>query len=125
MSCPRCDQLKHGIRRALHELNGYSEWQHAKRATEELQQVLDTGVAFDAPLDPATLQSVVTWVPVSERLPEDGSFRLVAFDNSKVAMALYDEHTERWIWHVAGLPVFDVTHWAELPTPPASEEGEG
>lgn len=70
------------------------------------------------------LQSVITWVPVSERLPEDGRTKLIIC-GPYIVTAWWNPKLDAWTY---GSQIWDakhVTHWAELPTPPASEEGEG
>ena len=85
--------------------------------------------------------TVQKWIPVTERLPEEDGYYLVAkkiFNNSILQEVLsfakdgrkvdkYDFHRE-WknVWHYydsewGHLTIDDVTHWMPLPEPPKGE----
>lgn len=81
------------------------------------------------------LQSVITWIPISERLPDvyDPVFVLIRYEESKtawdMAVAAIDEESE-WALGGTGEDLHSlylyygghVTHWAELPALPTSKE---
>lgn len=56
-----------------------------------------------------------TWIPVAERLPENGQWVLAIEDGSLVPIVY--QHRDHWhsdFWNPE-----DVTHWQPLPEPPA------
>lgn len=61
-----------------------------------------------------SVQSEPGWIPVSERLPEKGSFALVT-DFGEVEEAYYDSDGH-W-WQVWGDRLKNVTAWMPLPEP--------
>lgn len=75
----------------------------------------------------AELEAERRWIPVSERLPEDGVAVLVAFtENPKdidILTAKYYKHyagfggLDNW-WNIEGWHTGNVTHWMPLPEPP-------
>jgi len=75
----------------------------------------------------AELEAERRWIPVSERLPEDGVAVLVAFtENPKdidILTAKYYKHyagfggLDNW-WNIEGWHTGNVTHWIPLPEPP-------
>lgn len=60
------------------------------------------------------------WIPVGERLPEDGERVFVLMRNGYQVIA--GHFHSGWI-NDAGCETFNVTHWMPLPLPP--KEGEG
>lgn len=66
----------------------------------------------------AELRGRVAWVPVGERLPEDGLEKLVVVRHNGHPYTRTARYAPR---DIDGLPewsVSDVTHWMPLPTPP-------
>lgn len=64
----------------------------------------------------------MTWIPVGERLPENGSGDLIVYDGEDVFIAnIYDGHWSRDFGDGIIDPVFGVTHWQPLPEPPGKE----
>lgn len=61
--------------------------------------------------------NVPQWIPVEERLPEEGRTVLAAFDDV-VLIAFYGNYT--WA-EAATFSVFYPTHWMPLPEPPERE----
>lgn len=63
------------------------------------------------------------WIPVTERLPQDGERALVMRYDSVTSVQFYDllwfENGEWWNRHFAG--DYAVTHWMQLPEPPKEE----
>lgn len=51
------------------------------------------------------------WIPVSERLPEDGRTILTYTLGGNIEVFLYDSSTYQPVW-------YGVTHWMPLPEPP-------
>lgn len=60
----------------------------------------------------------MTWIPVSERLPENENEVLVYDDDMGCQVAFYCD--DEWLWSERGLLV-NVTHWQPLPEPPEKE----
>lgn len=73
---------------------------------------------------------VQEWIPVSERLPEDGKISLITYlryDNGKPisdGMAVRSNGVWYW-WYEEGIDTeevaVEVTHWMPLPEPPKGE----
>lgn len=59
------------------------------------------------------------WVPVEERLPEDGYYSLVVADGF-VTIGKHYSGISTWSWQGYDIP--DVTHWRPLPEPPEVPE---
>ena len=80
----------------------------AADAIEDLWQALDTaqGVLSEQPS---------TWIPVTERLPDDGETVLIFSKTHKTI--LFD-----WIRNNEWLCFGNATHWMPLPEPPESEK---
>jgi hypothetical protein len=84
---------------------------------------------------PSTLQSVITWVPVSERLPKPhAKYAVIRNGLLFTATPCYGMHEPWWVvrlmpddWpnEAEPVPMRDTDLWSALPTPPASEEREG
>ncbi len=73
-----------------------------------------------------TVKTTITWIPVSERLPEAEKSVLLATPNGYSTFG-YLNKTFRGMWRSdLGdlIPVADqvFTHWAELPAPPAMSD---
>lgn len=131
MTCPQCERLLAAIRGALKHLatahihsNHVSIFECIENAERELWEPANT---FSAP---SPLQSIITWIPVSERLPEDrttvpvvnnGEFDLATLWMNQTDLGdCWFAQNHRWLRHV--------THWGivgELPPPPPSEEETG
>lgn len=60
------------------------------------------------------------WIPVEERLPEDGQGTLVICRDGYITTMAYEY--ERWWWQ--GTEDQTVTHWMPLPEPPSEKKGE-
>lgn len=75
----------------------------------------------------AELEAAQRWIPVSERLPEDGETVFVIihdgferFENgNEVARLTYLGNGNWWSW---GRERYVVTHWMPLPNPPEVQE---
>jgi hypothetical protein len=129
MTCPQCEQLRAALRAFVRWLRERAAGDDAAMTAVRYVEALCAGCA------PSSLQSVITWIPVSERLPEQYKDVLIwqyAPDQQTfnemgphVLVAYYNAAASRWMCFVANNVVGTVTHWAELPPPPASEEGEG
>lgn len=66
----------------------------------------------------------MTWIPVSERLPEVGVC-VLTFESDGgiwVSELVRDEKGERWTDPATGQPeIPNVTHWQPLPEPPTKD----
>ena len=66
------------------------------------------------------------WIPVTERLPEDGGMYLVFNPKravAKVATVRYSSQSIRWCGVEALSYIEGITHWMPLPEPPETEKG--
>jgi hypothetical protein len=74
----------------------------------------------------------LAWIPVSERLPEEGQVLIVFKEpffgrqTDEISTGYFDVESGKWrFWQpdkeVEGL---GVTHWMPLPLPPVEENGE-
>lgn len=106
------DELIKRLRECTAEQNGERTlWHQAADAIEDLWQALDTaqGVLAEQPS---------TWIPVTERLPEDRKM-VLATVNGVVCVAFYGNY----MWEEAETySIFYPTHWMPIPQPP--EDGE-
>lgn len=79
----------------------------------------------------AVLDKFPRWIPVTERLPEDGVFVLVCNDDGHMMIAKYESEVLGWYYKYTNYD-FDmwdneeqgpVCYWMPLPEPP-KEDGE-
>lgn len=62
--------------------------------------------------------TVQRWIPVTERLPEDGEQVLACTKNGRAFSAHYDHFWGKWsVSHTV-----KITHWMPLPEPPKEVE---
>lgn len=74
----------------------------------------------------AELEAAQRWIPVSERLPEDGEPVLAAYVDTMLTAAYYRHHiafggVDNW-WDVEGCHTGNPTHWLPLPESPEVQE---
>ena len=73
----------------------------------------------------ATALEQQRWIPVTERLPEEGETVLVFgywHEKFQPLMCYLSPHRKgEWFTTVAGQQVYTVTHWMPLPEPPKGE----
>jgi hypothetical protein len=77
---------------------------------------LNNKLSDEAQSQPSCLGAVISWVAVSERLPEIPSENYLVVKNGIVGISLY-----RGDWNKFQCDLHDiqeVTHWAECPKPP-------
>lgn len=106
--CPFYDESENN---SAYYLCGERMLKKAADAIEDLWQALDTaqGVLAEQPS---------TWIPVTERLPEDRKM-VLATVNGVVCVAFYGNY----MWEEAETySIFYPTHWMPIPQPP--EDGE-
>ncbi len=69
--------------------------------------------------------TVQEWIPVTERLPEEGETVLIFgywHEKFQPLMCYLSPHRKgEWFTSVAGQQVYTVTHWMPLPEPPKGE----
>ena len=66
--------------------------------------------------------TIQKWIPVTERLPDDGGCVLIALRWGYVDMGWYDKQFERWTSEfVNRYEDGEITHWMPLPEPPKGE----
>lgn len=89
---------------------------------EELLRALqyDRG-QYDKGFSDGRRAAAPVWIPVTERLPEDGDF-CICFDGRMADVLRWDERAEKWVDYRRSYPKYSVTHWMPLPEPP--KEGE-
>ena len=84
----------------------------------------DTPVAYKmSPTE--SLTNCQQWIPVTERLPDDGE-EVIVFgywhEKFQPLMCYLSPHRKgEWFTTVAGQRIYDVTHWMPLPDPPKGE----
>lgn len=61
--------------------------------------------------------SVVHWISVADKLPDDDMTVLIADTENDVTLGFHDGDSG-WRYCSAGLVGDPVTHWAEIPDPP-------
>lgn len=73
----------------------------------------------------AALRAATRWVPVTERLPEQGNYVLV-HDKWEIQWVAFRTGPENdWVW-LAGRghePLVGITHWQPLPPAPGKDHG--
>ena len=77
------------------------------------------------------MEKTTQWIPVTERLPEDGIFVLVCNDDGHMMIAKHETETYEWYYKYTNydFDIWDneeqgpVCYWMPLPEPP-KEEGE-
>ena len=75
----------------------------------------------------AELEEAQRWIPVSERLPEDGEHVLAAYVDTMLTAAYYRHHiafggVDNW-WDIGeGWHTGNPTHWMPLPKSPKERE---
>ncbi|MGL4649998.1 MAG: DUF551 domain-containing protein, partial [Caldilineaceae bacterium] len=67
--------------------------------------------------------ATITWIPVAERLPDDGITVLIALSDGDVLSAWLDGDTQWWVEYYGSI-VGEVTHWADLPAAPHEAEAQ-
>lgn len=97
----------------------------ATNAIEELSRDLDC--MNDANI--ALYGALPQWIPVAERLPEDGKFVLVCNDDGHMMIAKHETETYEWYYKYTNydFDIWDneeqgpVCYWMPLPEPPKEE----
>ena len=69
----------------------------------------------------AELEGEQRWIPVSERLPEDGEV-VWLWDGNNLGMGYYLVFTGQFMDRYTPLRRIKPTHWMPLPTPPEVQE---
>ena len=95
------------------------------RSKRAFDKAMDLVLKYDARI--AELEAAQRWIPVSERLPEDGETVFVIihdgferFENgNEVARLTYLGNGNWWSWESER---YVVTHWMPLPSAPESED---
>lgn len=94
-----------GVDSALHHKFGLS-WDDAAGLRKEIKR----------------LQDATKWIPVTERLPQEGEDVLVIgywHEKWQILMCYLSPHRkEEWYTSDAGQQIYSVTHWMPLPQPP-------
>ena len=69
----------------------------------------------------AELEEAQRWIPVGERLPEDGDFVLIWDEMNGVYIAEHSKQVPQWAadgYYRHGTSYKYITHWMPLPQPP-------
>lgn len=92
----------------------------AADAIEQLQQQIDGWIEQERK---ALLKSVPKWIPVTERLPEDGS-DILAVQSYCGEVRIVPANYDRGVWYdcVFNRVAEHITHWMPLPEPPKEEQ---
>jgi hypothetical protein len=126
-ACPQCEKLRDALSRiASFADDGHDLVINDPAPRSSFRKIVRAADMALNDSQPSPLQSVITWVPVSERLPEDERSKLIVV-GPYILMSFWDAESKLWTegkrrnaWNPGC-----VTHWAEMPTPPTSEEREG
>jgi len=116
---------------------------NAKSSNELVNELVSACIAFVRRVEPdwqtrinkaqrelreyiAELEEKQRWIPVSERLPEDGEPVLAAYVDTMLTAAYYRHHiafggVDNW-WDVEGCHTGNPTHWLPLPESPEVQE---
>ena len=89
--------------------------------TISLRQTVESYAEMNGLLDHMHYINDQKWIPVSERLPEDGE-SVLTYKNGNVDVQVYEKNRNGWIqgnwfWSMA-----TVTHWMPLPEPYKGEK---
>lgn len=106
-----CDECKQEHEQLLEWLDDYKQ---LKSDYADLDNMLRTA---NTEID--RLQSVSSWIPCSEKLPEDNVDVLVYDDG--ILIARYnsnEEYTSGWMESFECYPLTNATHWMPLPATP-------
>ena len=74
----------------------------------------------------AKVQAVPQWIPVSERLPDEGTYFCLGHNGTPFVCLFRTTKYEGKIWlRSTGTRRIDgITHWMPLPAPPTLKDGE-
>ena len=124
-NCPKCGSMN--ITTA--GVCSYCGWSQFNKSMVSTDVLLDVATPIDVALRKriAKLEAERRWIPVSERLPEDGETVFVIihdgferFENgNEVARLTYLGNGNWWSWESER---YVVTHWMPLPKPPEVQE---
>ena len=107
MTCPQCEKCGSPMR-LVHT------WGRAPDYLEDwMCDYCEMGVTLPQPAPPSPLQTTITLIHVSERVP-DSSRRVFVVGIAGWDIAEYHYETFYDYWGRRD----DITHWAELPPPP-------
>lgn len=102
-------------------------------AADAIEQLSNAGSAYGRGwtlgYDAGREESKPRWIPVEERLPEDGIFVLVCNDDGRMMIAKHETETYEWYYKYTNydFDIWDneeqgpVCHWMPLPEPPKEE----
>lgn len=88
-----------------------------RRWTHAVDAVPASDLMDEAAAEIERLRAERRWIPVSERLPEDGEYCLVAIDDSLGLAWWHNDPTPKFI-HEDIDNSWTPTHWMPLPEPP-------
>lgn len=118
MSCPQCEWMRKQISSIVQFLRNCNERSPITVTVQDSLRVLIDSA-------PSPLQSVITWIPVSERLPDADASVLIAYELSRevdVWIGFFDDPDNCWRFADGKRCDFGVTHWAELPPTPSEAQ---
>ena len=83
--------------------------------------LIANGVTLDKKVASSSKCIASNWIPVTERLPEDGQWVLTYYADKKHRVTKYDSYDGFPLVFTTGLEWVRVTHWMPLPEAPKGE----
>jgi hypothetical protein len=102
-------------------------YEHAKETTEDSNDEFDAMRAIaNGTQQESRSENPNRWIPVSERLPEDGEEVLCFLDSEEMAVLFRRNNWGQYEWVDGGFATgaYDVVAWMPLPTPYKAEGSE-
>jgi hypothetical protein len=98
------------------EASAFDGISYAEQLSMEADFLLENGITF------AKDTNVPSWIPVSERLPDNLETVLCYTNFQEVRLWQWNERWNSWIGLIADYGKNVVTHWMPLPEPPKEDK---